>query len=270
MAKLKMALDNRETYQSYTIHKTGVVDLALKECLVENKPLFMPDLIEARISTDQSFWRGATAVNIPILTTSIIATGTTLGGAQVAVFAHVPNRFAELDNIAMARKKGLFANGAGTMPKQEFLWLVRLAENGEKGVLVVEYDKLIRAAHATYTWAAHMTCIRSGSRWCDRNVPVLHKPVLDWNGMNTYYTTPFIGSEELVKQYTKMKSPNHGIFMSMNGFEHRIKWSESSARLLSLSIEREGDVLSIAPLNTTGNFIGARNKAYDPFWNRKD
>jgi hypothetical protein len=109
------------------------------------KPLFVPDLVDARIATPQKsmIWqRGFT-------TLSLAATGRTKGKSAVTVYVHEPNYFSDADNISHVMKKWEnFRGGNGRIPKKEFWKYVDRADG--KKVFVVDHNKL-KAAPSSVT-----------------------------------------------------------------------------------------------------------------------
>jgi len=102
------------------------------------KPLFMPGVIDARLADENLFktW---------LLSTSMRATGKTKQCSGVVIYAHIPNYFSNPANIRKAIDQGL-VNYAVKVPQEEFDRLVKLAEKGAKGVHIVPYETLKKAA----------------------------------------------------------------------------------------------------------------------------
>lgn len=108
---------------------------ALRECLESDLgPLYMPDLIEARINSDNNtrIWQDW------FTTPSIKATGTTKQGNNVVIYAHTPNYFSNPDNIENSLSS--LVDGAGILQNKEFQRLLDLEDN--KRVFVVDYKQL--------------------------------------------------------------------------------------------------------------------------------
>jgi len=142
---------------------------SLRDCLAEGRPLYMPELILMRLYSPGDSWLWQKWLTAP----SIRATGRTKQGTPMVVYAHVSNRFSDPDNIDAAIKAGL-ANGAGVFPNEEFKKLIKLAENGEKGVFLVDYGKL--------------KCSTSGV-------------IQVTEALDHPQTIPFIGGKSLARQY---------------------------------------------------------------------
>ena len=149
---------------------------ALESCLKENySPAFMPQLVDARIAAgeDNPIWNDWYASG------SVMITGTTKGGSEVVVFAHIPNYLNNPENIGHAKGKGL-RNGAGFVPEPEFQRLLGLEG---AGVFVVDYDILKNSSSGISSIAAAV------------NHPMI---------------APFLGGMERVEPYLRMHRQVYG------------------------------------------------------------
>lgn len=96
---------------------------------------FMPDMIRARTSVDsvhrlwQTWWTSP----------SIRATGRTVAGTPVVLYAHVPHFYSDAENIKTAVEERKLVHGAAVLPRKEFARLLSLERNG---VHVVDYTAL--------------------------------------------------------------------------------------------------------------------------------
>ena len=106
------------------------VDRALAEV---DDPLYMPDLIRARLSvnSDHRLWQ--TWWTSP----SIRATGRTAAGAAVVLYAHVPNTYSDAENVRAAIDGGKLVNDTEPLSHDEFARLLSLEGSG---VFVVDHD----------------------------------------------------------------------------------------------------------------------------------
>ena len=112
----------------------GSLVSALEECSGEHRALFMSELVDARILSDEGsvFWQKG------FNSQSVVVTGRTKGGSAVVVYGHVPSYFSDPANIRRSKERSL-EDGAGYFPENEFESL--LAQEGE-GVFVVDYERL--------------------------------------------------------------------------------------------------------------------------------
>ncbi|MFH1073268.1 MAG: hypothetical protein V1743_07615 [Nanoarchaeota archaeon] len=114
----------------------NTIEEALEACQQQKlAPVFMPQLIDARIAEDDSrayVWQNwFTAL-------SIRAAGKTKAGHPVVVYGHVENYLSNPENVRIAKKH--LVNNAAVLPKPEFQRLLDL-EDGQ-AVFVVDYAAL--------------------------------------------------------------------------------------------------------------------------------
>ena len=113
----------------------GSLVSALEECSGEHRALFMSELVDARILSDEGsvFWQKG------FNSQSVVVTGRTKGGSAVVVYGHVPSYFSDPANIRRSKERSL-EDGAGYFPQKEFDRLLDLEDS--KGVFVVDYERL--------------------------------------------------------------------------------------------------------------------------------
>ncbi|RJQ17106.1 hypothetical protein C4573_03560 [Candidatus Woesearchaeota archaeon] len=134
--KIPMTIEGKLFYHSTT-------EGALRNIQsVQYRPLFMPEIIDARIAADDTspLWmNGLTAMSVSV-------TGKTKGGKAVVVYAHVPHYFSNPENVANTVKAGL-TNGAGPYDAVDFRRLLDLQD--DKTVFVVDYSTLKTSVSGT-------------------------------------------------------------------------------------------------------------------------
>ncbi|HLC72583.1 MAG TPA: hypothetical protein VJH37_03300 [Candidatus Nanoarchaeia archaeon] len=216
------------TAQETKIFYHSQVEQALQNCQAAGySPLFMPQLAEARMNGTVPWneWRSAP---------SIKATGRTQQGNPVVVYAHIPNWLANPANIRLTKQQGLI-NGAGRLPREEFLQLVDQdgkVEQGERVVWVVDYDVLRKAP--------------SG------RIPVAQ-------ALEHPQTIPFLGGQARAEHYLSAHTRVYNT--STIGVWHTDDLNDNSplARLLYLSYLGDFGLSGDDGLGGSGQFVVVRN-----------
>src|SRR3989344_3754184 len=127
----------RKTFVDGELFYASQTSNALRNCQEDCDALFMPEVIDARISSpnESPLWQNF--LSAP----SVRATGV-IKGEPVVVYAHVPNHFSNPDNIELSIQNGL-RNGAGIIPQDEFQRFYDMVDN--EIVFLVDYNKLLKS-----------------------------------------------------------------------------------------------------------------------------
>lgn len=98
--------------------------------------LYMPELAEKRIETPftSKVWGNF------ITTLSIRLTGKTIKRSPVVLYVHTKNCTSDQEYLRKSLRN--FIKGAGTLPEDEFIRLLKLADRGDKNIILVPYYKL--------------------------------------------------------------------------------------------------------------------------------
>ena len=197
------------------------IEKALEACQEAGyKPLFMPELAEARIN-------GIAPWNQWLTTPSIRATGRTKQGNAVVVYGHVPNYLSNPANIKEA-KRGL-VNYAACIPQEEFQRLVDLED--KKTVWVVDHDVVKRST--------------SGKTSIEKALE--HPQVI-----------PFLGSEERAQRYLQAHARAYNT--KSIGVWHRDDLNNESPLARFLFLGYGGNFLVGGnDLDGSGRFLGVRD-----------
>ncbi len=222
----------REFYRETSGRNYGIPD-ALKECLnTAYRPLFMPEIAEARIAADKGdriwqVWFDSPSVRVAGRGASTNASHK--GGTEFVVYAHVPTHFYKPKNIMEAINKGL-VNGAGIMPQKEFQRLLDMADDEE--VFAIGHDALMNSQRGI--------------------IPV-------GQALTHPQTKPFLGGKERAERYLerhkKVKGDRISIWYSD---DLSTKPNEPHGRLLFVGSGYDG--LGGGGLGSGGRFVGVREK----------
>ena len=202
------------------------VEKALRACYnAKCEPVYMPQLIDARINSPKSpVWRWYT-------TPSVRVTGKTKQGNTVVVYAHVPNYFSKPNNIAKAVNEGL-RDGAGKMPQKEFYKLLGSEDN--ENVFVVDYNKLKNFSSGM---------IDVAQAW-------EHPQII-----------PFLGGQTRAEQYLQIFKQANNTTTRMGVWHCDDLADEPRGRVLFLGYDYSNDLNAIIRLNYNGRFLGIRKNA---------
>ncbi|MBI2631715.1 hypothetical protein HYW75_01815 [Candidatus Pacearchaeota archaeon] len=206
---------------------------ALENCQKEHEALFMPALVDTRISSPKNalIWQNW------YCSPSIRATGRTSQGNPVVVIAHIPNYFSKPKNIRTAIKYGL-KDGAGILPQKEFQRLVDLDESvncfGDRLVWLLDEDKFRNSF--------------SGVVQIDK---ALEHP----------QTIPFLGGRERAEAYMKRHEEVYGDKIGI-WKKNDLYDDVSVGRLLFFGSSGSGSLRGdCGALRCDGRFVGVRRSA---------
>lgn len=222
---------------------------ALEACQqVGYRPLFMPEVVDARLKTPKSHnsWRSwfmnPTKVDAYnpwknwFTTLSIKATGRTNHGSPVEVYVHTDHHLSDPVNIRAAQRK--LINGAGPIPQEEFERLLGLEGktngHGNQLVYVIDHKSL-----AAYKYEGFF-----------RTNSVLKDP----------RTIPFLGGEDRAQQYLEQyQKIGRNLFGPGIWVLHSDDLTDTPvARFLHLGYSDVGGLVGNRPLNSEGKFFSVR------------
>lgn len=206
---------------------------------------FMPEVIDAKLSlldlemlprdgtlsTYNKLWH----IGLELCTPSIAATGKTNVGAEVVVFAHVPNYFSDSKNIV--GNETLLRCGRSAFPQDEFNRLVGLDgmtnEKGDRLVSVIDYRRLKRISERDLDGLGETPVRRA---------------------INHPQTIPFVGGSKRAKRYLKSHA-EEDVILGSNIYINYCEDMHSVPVASFLSLGEDGGLF----VGNAGHFIGVRD-----------
>ena len=232
------------------------IENALERCLNEGyRPLFMPELIQARIDNFDAMKYGFTAQ-------SITATGRTKQGTYVVVYAHIPTFLSNPANIREARnsRDGNVRMSCFSSDIKKILARGRMPTAGEMLVASspfmpipqTEFQRIVDLEDKKNVWVVdwNIMCKAPFSEGFDVRRALEHPQ-----------TIPFIGSEGLAQSYLQAHRKYYGhnkigIYRNNDLLDDE---DFPTARLLFLGYD-DCTLDSVGGLGYIGSLVGVKEK----------
>jgi hypothetical protein len=243
------------TAEARRFYDTGdSVIKTLEECLNSGyRPLFMPEIAEARIAAprDDPIWQ------MFFDTPSVRITGrgkpssvSHKDGTGIVVYDHLPNYLSDPENMKAAVKAGLI-NGAGIVPQEEFERLLAM-EDGER-VFVVDHKLLQR-------WPSGVYGINAPTR---EHMDAYGGKIggVDMIATNHPQTKPFLRLENAERYLERHEEVFGNLIEILHSDDLSSEPNRPLGRVLAIGNDLLNGLMSFCYLNGSGSFVGVREGA---------